>query len=191
MHWVSPSRTAAALLISSAHTSICSPCNGLPSRMGKSLAHWAIHNSSWKQSVFHSQVWYVNTSYCGNSSATLSCQSESGIDASSFKVTEARDESFQKYSLESKHANTHIHAQKSWDGVILATWLSSSSRWGCEDQISGFICLKSAFWKRANSCKLSTALLFAIKLWSSVRDLARLVARRAVLGRREPPVKQI
>ncbi len=95
---------------------------GFPSRMAKSLAHWAVHNSSWKQSVFHSQVWYVNTSYCGNSSATLSCQSESGIDASSFKVTEARDESFQKYSLESKHANTHIHAEKSWDGVILATW---------------------------------------------------------------------
>ncbi len=79
---------------------------GFPSRMGKSLAHWAIHNSSWKQSVFYSQVWYVNTSYCGNSSATLSCQSESGFDASSFKVTEARDESFQKYSLESKHAHT-------------------------------------------------------------------------------------
>ncbi len=81
---------------------------GFPSRMGKSLAHWAVHNSSWKQSVFHSRVWYVNTSYCGNSSATLSCQPESGIDASSFKVTEARDESFQKYSLESE---THAHTR--------------------------------------------------------------------------------
>lgn len=82
---------------------------GSLSRMGKSRAHWAVHNSSWKQSVFHSQVWYVNTSYCGNSSATLSCQSESRIDASSFKVTEARDESFLKYSLESTHARKYTH----------------------------------------------------------------------------------
>lgn len=144
---------------------------GFPSRMGESWAHWVVHNSSWKQSVFHSQVWYVNTSYCEN---TLGCQSECGINASSFKVTEAQDESFQKYSLVSKQ-------KKSWDGVILAAWFILFI---CGDQILPLSVKISPFWK---SRKLSAMLYLDIKRWS----LAWACCSPCVLGQRETPAKQI